>query len=113
VPRDDAQGPAGASFIRSTLKAKKVYVLNDKTAYGEGLSDEVERSLKAGGVKVVIVAMQVHVASAAVQEYAGSHWHANTRAHTRAQSHAHTRARVHAHAQVRLSCARTARVQRG
>ena len=55
----------------------------------------------AGGVKVVIVAMQVHVASAAVQEYAGSHWHANTRAHTRAQSHAHTRARAHAHARTR------------
>ncbi|OOV15390.1 branched-chain amino acid ABC transporter substrate-binding protein [Deinococcus sp. LM3] len=53
VPRDDAQGPAGASFIRSTLKAKKVYVLNDKTAYGEGLAREVERSLKAAGVKVV------------------------------------------------------------
>ncbi|MFT2722409.1 branched-chain amino acid ABC transporter substrate-binding protein [Deinococcus sp. A31D244] len=54
VPRDDAQGPAGASFIRGTLKAKKVYILNDKTAYGEGLAAEVERSLKAAGVKVIV-----------------------------------------------------------
>ena len=32
VARDDAQGPAGANFMMTTLKAKKVYVLNDKTA---------------------------------------------------------------------------------
>lgn len=53
VARDDAQGPAGANFIRGTLKAKKVYVLNDKTAYGEGLAREVEKALKAGGVQVI------------------------------------------------------------
>ncbi|GAA5448414.1 branched-chain amino acid ABC transporter substrate-binding protein [Deinococcus depolymerans] len=53
VPRDDAQGPAGASFLRGTLKARKVYLLNDKTAYGEGLANEVERRLKADGVKVL------------------------------------------------------------
>ncbi|WP_216320397.1 branched-chain amino acid ABC transporter substrate-binding protein [Deinococcus aestuarii] len=53
VARDDAQGPAGANFITSNLKAKKVYVLNDKTAYGEGLANEVEKALKAKGVGVV------------------------------------------------------------
>lgn len=53
VPRDDAQGPAGANFLKGTLKAKKVYLLNDKTAYGEGLAREVEKALKAGGVQVV------------------------------------------------------------
>lgn len=53
VARDDAQGPAGANFITTNLKAKKVYVLNDKTAYGEGLALEVEKALKAGGVQVV------------------------------------------------------------
>lgn len=53
VARDDAQGPAGANFISGTLKAKKVYVLNDKTAYGEGLAAEVEKTLKAGSVTVV------------------------------------------------------------
>ncbi|MFC4636897.1 branched-chain amino acid ABC transporter substrate-binding protein [Deinococcus hohokamensis] len=53
VARDDAQGPAGANFIMGTLKAKKVYVLNDKTAYGEGLAREVEKALKAKSVQVV------------------------------------------------------------
>ncbi|GGR80663.1 branched-chain amino acid ABC transporter substrate-binding protein [Deinococcus sedimenti] len=53
VPRDDAQGPAGAAFLAGTLKAKRVYVLNDKTAYGEGLAAEVEKTLRARGVKVL------------------------------------------------------------
>ncbi|GMA14528.1 branched-chain amino acid ABC transporter substrate-binding protein [Deinococcus metallilatus] len=53
VPRDDAQGPAAADFIANTLKAKKVYVLNDKTAYGAGLANEVEKALKAKGIQVV------------------------------------------------------------
>jgi branched-chain amino acid transport system substrate-binding protein len=52
VARDDAQGPAGANFIIGTLKGKKVYILNDKTAYGEGLAAEVEKALKAKGVAV-------------------------------------------------------------
>ncbi|BDP41575.1 branched chain amino acid ABC transporter substrate-binding protein [Deinococcus aetherius] len=53
VARDDAQGPAGANFITGTLKANKVYILNDKTAYGEGLAREVEKALKAKNVQVV------------------------------------------------------------
>ncbi|AIZ45573.1 ABC transporter substrate-binding protein [Deinococcus radiopugnans] len=53
VARDDAQGPAGAEFMLNKLKAKKVYILNDKTAYGEGLASEVEKTLKAGGATVV------------------------------------------------------------
>ncbi len=53
VPRDDAQGPAGADFMLSKLKAKKVYMLNDKTAYGEGLAGEVEKALRAKGVQIV------------------------------------------------------------
>ncbi|ANE43233.1 branched-chain amino acid ABC transporter substrate-binding protein [Deinococcus puniceus] len=53
VARDDAQGPAGANFMIDALKAKKVYLLNDKTAYGEGLAAEVEKALKAKGVQVV------------------------------------------------------------
>jgi len=53
VARDDAQGPAGANFITGNLKAKKVYILNDKTAYGEGLAKEVEKALKAKGIQVV------------------------------------------------------------
>lgn len=53
VARDDAQGGAGANFLSGTLKAKKVYIINDKTAYGEGLAAEVEKALKAKNVSVV------------------------------------------------------------
>ncbi|WP_188967889.1 branched-chain amino acid ABC transporter substrate-binding protein [Deinococcus aerolatus] len=54
VARNDAQGPAGAQFMMDKLGAKKVYILNDKTSYGEGLAAEVEQTLKAGGAKIVI-----------------------------------------------------------
>ncbi len=53
VARDDAQGPAAANFMISKLKAKKVYLINDKTTYGEGLANEVEKTLKAKGVQII------------------------------------------------------------
>ena len=53
VGRDDQQGPAIASYIAHELKAKKVALADDKTAYGEGLANEVEKTLK--GDKVTIV----------------------------------------------------------
>ena len=51
--RDDAQGPAGGDFVADNLKAKKVYVLNDKTPYGQGLAEQAEKAMKAKGVSVV------------------------------------------------------------
>ncbi|GGM05362.1 branched-chain amino acid ABC transporter substrate-binding protein [Deinococcus aerophilus] len=54
VARNDAQGPAGAKFMMDKLGAKSVYILNDKTSYGEGLAAEVEQTLKAGGAKVIV-----------------------------------------------------------
>ncbi|UBV44635.1 branched-chain amino acid ABC transporter substrate-binding protein (plasmid) [Deinococcus taeanensis] len=53
VARVDAQGPAAATFMMKAFKVKTVYVLNDKTTFGEGLADEVERALKAAGVQVL------------------------------------------------------------
>lgn len=50
-PRDDAQGPASARYIVEQLKAKHVYIIDDKTTYGQGLSDQVEAALKAAGVR--------------------------------------------------------------
>ena len=44
--RDDVQGPAGADFVVNTLKATKLYVLNDKTAYGQGLADAFAKRAK-------------------------------------------------------------------
>jgi branched-chain amino acid transport system substrate-binding protein len=53
VGRDDQQGPAIASYIANELKAKKVAIADDKTAYGEGLANEVEKTLKGDKVSVV------------------------------------------------------------
>jgi branched-chain amino acid transport system substrate-binding protein len=51
VGRDDQQGPAVAAYIANELKAKKVAIADDATAYGEGLANEVEKTLKAAGVQ--------------------------------------------------------------
>ncbi len=53
VGRDDQQGPAVGSYIANELKAKKVAIADDATAYGEGLANEVEKTLKASGAQVV------------------------------------------------------------
>ena len=53
VGRDDQQGPAIAAYMVQELKAKRVALVDDKTAYGEGLATEVERALKAAKVDVV------------------------------------------------------------
>lgn len=52
-PRDDAQGPAAADFIHSQLGARRVYVIDDKGAYGVGLADQVSARLQQHGVTVV------------------------------------------------------------
>src|SRR5512137_796602 len=52
VGRDDQQGPAVAQYLQS-MKVKKVAVVDDATAYGEGLANEVEKTLKAAGVSIV------------------------------------------------------------
>ena len=53
VGRDDQQGPAIASYLATTSKIKTVAIVDDATAYGKGLAEEVEKTLKAAGVKVV------------------------------------------------------------
>src|SRR5512137_602183 len=52
VGRDDQQGPAVAQYLAG-LKVKKVAIADDATAYGEGLANEVEKTLKAAGVNIV------------------------------------------------------------
>jgi branched-chain amino acid transport system substrate-binding protein len=53
VGRDDQQGPAIAAYIAHELKAHTVAIVDDKTAYGEGLASEVEKTLRKSGVTIV------------------------------------------------------------
>ena len=53
VARDDQQGPAVANFLANSRKPKLVAVVDDATAYGEGLANEVEKTLKASHIKVL------------------------------------------------------------
>ena len=53
VGRDDQQGPAVANYLAAQNKPKVVAIIDDATAYGEGLANEVEKTLKAAGVKVL------------------------------------------------------------
>jgi branched-chain amino acid transport system substrate-binding protein len=53
VGRDDQQGPAVANYLATNNKPKTVAVIDDATAYGEGLANEVEKTLKAAGIKVL------------------------------------------------------------
>lgn len=52
-PRDDSQGRAAATFIFKELKVQKVYLLDDKSTYGQGLADQVVNDLKAYGLTQV------------------------------------------------------------
>ncbi|HWI53699.1 MAG TPA: branched-chain amino acid ABC transporter substrate-binding protein, partial [Symbiobacteriaceae bacterium] len=52
VARDDMQGPAAAKFIQEKLGAKSVFIIHDKTPYGQGLADEVKKAATALGLKV-------------------------------------------------------------
>jgi branched-chain amino acid transport system substrate-binding protein len=53
VGRDDQQGPAIASYLASNSKPKLVAIIDDATAYGEGLANEVEKTLKGANIKVL------------------------------------------------------------
>src|SRR6266516_597169 len=53
VGRDDQQGPAVANYLIANAKPKVVAIIDDATAYGKGLANEVEKTLKAAGVNVL------------------------------------------------------------
>jgi branched-chain amino acid transport system substrate-binding protein len=53
VAHDDQQGPTLGRFALEKLKAKSIAVIDDSTAYGQGLADAFEATVKAGGAKVV------------------------------------------------------------
>lgn len=50
--RDDQQGSFAGKWIAKNFKGKKVVIADDKTAYGKGLADEMEKAFKAAGGSV-------------------------------------------------------------
>jgi branched-chain amino acid transport system substrate-binding protein len=51
--RDDVQGPVGARFAAQELKAKSVYIIHDKTLYGQGVADNFRNEAKKLGISVL------------------------------------------------------------
>ncbi|HET9404616.1 MAG TPA: branched-chain amino acid ABC transporter substrate-binding protein [Burkholderiales bacterium] len=53
VAHDDQQGPTLGKFSTAKLKAKTIAVVDDSTAYGQGLADAFEATVKAAGARIV------------------------------------------------------------
>jgi branched-chain amino acid transport system substrate-binding protein len=53
VAHDDQQGPTLGRYATATLKAKAIAVIDDSTAYGQGLADAFEKTAKEAGAKIV------------------------------------------------------------
>jgi len=53
IANDNALGAGLAFYAADTLKLKKVAVIDDRTAYGQGVADVFKRTAKAKGLEVV------------------------------------------------------------
>ncbi len=51
--RDDAQAPAAVKFMKEALKAKTIFIVDDKTTYSQGLAEGVAKASKEMGIKIV------------------------------------------------------------
>jgi branched-chain amino acid transport system substrate-binding protein len=52
-PADDVQGPLAADFARDELKAKTVFILDDKELYGQGVAGLFRRRAEALGLRIL------------------------------------------------------------
>jgi len=52
--RDDQQGLVAGDYLADTYKGKKIAVVDDKSAYGKGLADEIAKAIEAKKVKVAL-----------------------------------------------------------
>ncbi|NOT18586.1 MAG: branched-chain amino acid ABC transporter substrate-binding protein [Sulfuriferula sp.] len=53
MTNDAQQGTALAEYATRQLGAKQIAIIDDRTAYGQGLADEFERAAKADGATIV------------------------------------------------------------
>lgn len=50
---DTQQGSVAGTFAVKNLGMKKIAIVDDRTAYGQGLADQFEKAAKAAGAKIV------------------------------------------------------------
>ncbi|MCF2132735.1 MULTISPECIES: branched-chain amino acid ABC transporter substrate-binding protein [Mycetohabitans] len=50
---DTQQGLVAGTFAAKTLKLKKIVIIDDRTAYGQGLADQFEKAAKSSGAKIL------------------------------------------------------------
>jgi branched-chain amino acid transport system substrate-binding protein len=53
MTNDAQQGSVLGNYAVTKLGAKKIAIVDDRTAYGQGLADEVEKAVKAAGGEVI------------------------------------------------------------
>ncbi len=53
MTNDEQQGKVLGDFAVTKMGAKKIAVIDDRTAYGQGLADEFEKAAKAAGGEIV------------------------------------------------------------
>lgn len=53
MTNDAQQGSVLGNYAVTKLGAKKIAIIDDRTAYGQGLADEVEKAVKAAGGEVI------------------------------------------------------------
>jgi len=51
--RDDDQAKIAGEFMKQYLKAKTIYIVDDKTTYSQGLADNVQKQCDKLGIKVL------------------------------------------------------------
>lgn len=51
--RDDVQGVVGSEFASGELKVKSIYIIHDKTTYGQGVAEFFKADAEKKGIKVV------------------------------------------------------------
>jgi branched-chain amino acid transport system substrate-binding protein len=53
MANDEQQGKVLGDYATHQLAAKKIAIIDDRTAYGQGVADEFEKAAKAGGATIV------------------------------------------------------------
>lgn len=53
MTNDEQQGKVLGQYAAKTLGARRIAVIDDRTAYGQGLADEFEKAARAAGAEIV------------------------------------------------------------